>query len=305
MTEQPLQPKWLLGIDGGGSTCRATIATPDGTILGQASSGPANAFQDLEGTLANLQSATLQALQNAGLPHSQIHHCVAGIGLAGLNIPNRLAAIERWPHPFAAAHFCHDLHIACLGAHGDALGAVIVIGTGSCGYRPDPSAPLLLGGHGFPHGDLSGGACLGRQAIERVLLALDGLAEPTLMTPAVLATAQATNSLELVSALAAATAADYGRYAQAVLTAAAQEDPAAIAIIAIASRYLQSMIDRLIESQVTPQVALLGGLASHAQHWLPPQYQAYLCPPQGDAEQGALQLAQRTWRQHFPMEPTS
>ena len=39
----------VLGIDGGGTSCRAALATTDGRILGRAKVGPANIRTDLNG----------------------------------------------------------------------------------------------------------------------------------------------------------------------------------------------------------------------------------------------------------------
>ncbi|TIU60191.1 MAG: N-acetylglucosamine kinase, partial [Mesorhizobium sp.] len=39
--------KFVLGIDGGGTSCRAALATVDGVVVGRAKSGAANIRTDL------------------------------------------------------------------------------------------------------------------------------------------------------------------------------------------------------------------------------------------------------------------
>ena len=41
--------EFVLGIDGGGTSCRAALATADGAVLGRAKSGAANIRTDLTG----------------------------------------------------------------------------------------------------------------------------------------------------------------------------------------------------------------------------------------------------------------
>ena len=57
---------------------------------------------------------------------------VAGLGLAGVNLPGLYQKINEWHHPFKEMFLTTDLHTACIGAHKGADGAVIITGTGSC-----------------------------------------------------------------------------------------------------------------------------------------------------------------------------
>ena len=43
-----------IGIDGGGSSCRAAVADSMGNILGRGNAGPANILSDLESSLSNI-----------------------------------------------------------------------------------------------------------------------------------------------------------------------------------------------------------------------------------------------------------
>ena len=46
----------LLGLDGGGTGCRAVLTDAAGAVLGRAEGGPANIMSDPEGAVAALTS---------------------------------------------------------------------------------------------------------------------------------------------------------------------------------------------------------------------------------------------------------
>ena len=50
-------PRYLVGVDGGGTGCRAAIADLTGRLLGQGAAGPANATTDLAQTIVNVRVA--------------------------------------------------------------------------------------------------------------------------------------------------------------------------------------------------------------------------------------------------------
>ena len=69
-------------------------------------------------------------------------------------------------HPGAAGalRVSTDAYIAALAAHSGSPGAVIIVGTGSVGYRIEAAGHCrLVGGWGFPIGDEGSGAWIGRQ----------------------------------------------------------------------------------------------------------------------------------------------
>ena len=57
---------FVLGIDGGGTSCRAALATADGRILSRAKSGAANIRTDLTGARASIVEAARLAFIEAG-----------------------------------------------------------------------------------------------------------------------------------------------------------------------------------------------------------------------------------------------
>ena len=57
----------LLGIDGGGTRCRARLCTLSLEQLGAGSAGPANIRLGVEPSFASVHQATIQCLNEAGL----------------------------------------------------------------------------------------------------------------------------------------------------------------------------------------------------------------------------------------------
>ena len=83
MANMPLGEQTLyIGIDGGGTKCRASIMTADFQVLGTGVGGPANPFHGIQQAKDSIRSAAELALSDAGLPPSAMSGLVAGAGLA-------------------------------------------------------------------------------------------------------------------------------------------------------------------------------------------------------------------------------
>ena len=113
---------FYLGIDGGGTSCRARITGQNQDILGESITGSANLFQNPEGTFSAIVSAAKDAAYQAGITLDQL---VAGIGLAGGGLKTTKALLYDWKHPFKDAFFATDAQIACIGAHESTPGAIL------------------------------------------------------------------------------------------------------------------------------------------------------------------------------------
>ena len=135
----------LLGIDGGGTSCRARLCALSGEVLGEAATGPANLRLGLEQSFSAVADAATQTLDQAGISSVHLTRVVACLALAGASEPTYLAAAQSYPHPFRKAIVITDAHAACLGAHGQRDGGVIV------------AAPARLAGRRY-EGKLTGSA---------------------------------------------------------------------------------------------------------------------------------------------------
>ncbi len=126
----------FLGVDGGGTGCRARLEDADGTVLGAGIAGPATTRLGIEQAMAAVETACLAALAEAGLSFDTAGHVHCGIGLAGMGRKGAREALEARPHPFASIAFATDGLVACIGAHSGLDGGIVIVGTGTCGLRP-------------------------------------------------------------------------------------------------------------------------------------------------------------------------
>ncbi|GLX84986.1 ATPase [Thalassotalea loyana] len=283
---------YFLGIDGGGSKCKAIIVSEDNKVLGTGISGPANPIHGFEQATHSITESALLALDDAGLSNVRLSDLVAGVGLAGVNLPVLFEQMSAWQHPFKAMHLTTDLLIACLGAHQGKDGAVMISGTGSCGFSYVDQRPFMVGAHGFPHGDKGSGAWIGLQATKNVLLSLDGLIEPTTLNQDILTHTKAQDALALVEAIAGKPATYYAQLAGYVFARANEGDKIAKAIILEGAQYLSSVAKRLSQ-QNPPRLSIIGGLSSFIVPWLEKDVQANLSEPVYPPEMGSVLFAKQ------------
>ncbi|GAB58155.1 N-acetylglucosamine kinase [Rheinheimera nanhaiensis] len=282
-----------LGIDGGGSKCRVVIVSADQQVLGEGLSGPANPLRGMKTATDSIISATQQALTCAGLAFNDMARLTVGAGLAGLNVPQYFKMFSDWQHPFKALHLTSDLHIACMGAHQGQDGAVIIIGTGSCGLAAVNGQLIEVGGHGFPYGDNGSGAWFGMQLLHKVLLSLDQLAPATLMTELLQQQLAVQDTMALVSHFMHATPTTYARFAPLVFTAAEAGDDTALQLVTQGAGFITAIARRLLNAR-PPRLSLIGGLAPKLLPYLPADIQQQVTPALQTPELGAIWFARQS-----------
>ncbi len=283
------QHRLFVGVDGGGSGCRARIADAQGNTLGRGNAQPAALRLGIERSLAAVETACAAACVDAGMPASALRHMDAVVGLAGSGRKGLLEALALRPHPFRSVRYLNDATIACLGAHGGKDGGVVIVGTGSVGLARIGAREIRIGGYGFPVSDEGSGAALGLAALRMALEAYDGRIPKTPLAREVMRRFK-DDHLEVIALADNATATDYARFASLVFDFAAQGDAAARALVRDAANAIDALAERLFKCGA-PRLALLGGLAERMQPYLAPEISARLVPPLGDAIDGALLLA--------------
>ena len=284
--------KYILGIDGGGSKTRAIIVDSNNTIIGTGLSGPANPLHGFEQATHSITESAELALKDANLDGIQLNKLVAGIGLAGVNLPVLFEQVSHWQHPFRQMFLATDLFIACLGAHGGHDGAVMITGTGSCGFSYVGNEACNIGGHGFPHGDKGSGAWFGLQAISHVLMSTDGLAADSLLNQKLFALLKVNSDVALVEAVACKPAAYYAKIANIVFDAAEEGDQVANNIVCEGADYISQMATLLLKKN-TARLSLIGGLTPRIKPWLAKEIKAKLVEPISSPEMGAVLFAQQ------------
>jgi glucosamine kinase len=282
----------FLGIDGGGSKCKAIVMSSENKILGTGIAGPANPLHGYEQAINSIAESAKLALKDAGIDESELGNIVAGVGLAGVNLPVLFEQMSNWQHPFKKMYLATDLLIACLGAHDGKDGAVMITGTGSCGFSYVDGHPYIVGAHGFPHGDKGSGAWFGLQAAKQALLSLDGLIPASLINDKVLALLNVKDDVELVEVIAGKPAAFYARMANLVFDSAEEGDELALAIVAEGADYINHVARQLLK-QNPPNLALIGGLTPRIKPWLDETIKAQLIEPIHPPEVGSVIFAKQ------------
>lgn len=279
---------YLIGIDGGGTSCRAAVASPDGGILGRGKSGAANILTDPENALQNISDAARAAFMDAGLDPAGIAAARAVLGVAGHNVGDAVHYVRR-RLPFAAADIESDGLIALQGALGDKDGAVAIIGTGTIYIVRQGETVSYIGGWGFTIGDQGSGARIGHALLQESLLAYDGIHEGSPVTDSVLAEFN-NDPRDVVDFARLAKPGEFGRYAPRLFDHAGRGDPVARRLLVAAAATVDEALD-VVVARGAPTICLLGGLAALYRPWLAERHQSLFVEAEADALAGAVALA--------------
>jgi glucosamine kinase len=285
-------PPFFLGVDGGGTGCRARIEDEAGKVLGQGISGPATTRLGIDEAWTSIARAFGVAIEEAGLAAPEIARIRAGIALAGTGRKGSVEALRAITHPFASIDFVSDGMGACLGAHSGRDGAIVIAGTGSIGLGFAEGRDLRVGGYGFPISDEGSGAHLGLRAVQLALRSHDGRIGQTALLAEVMHRFH-NDPFEAVAWMDRATATDYAALAPMVMRHADQGDAVGRRIVQDAAEQVDTLVRTLFDKGA-PRVTLLGGLASPLEPWLAPDVRRRLKPADGDAVSGAIILARKS-----------
>ena len=281
---------FVLGIDGGGTSCRAAVATAAGVIVGRAKSGAANIRTDLSGARQSIVSAAREAFADAGLDPDLVAQTPAVLGLAGSNVGTYRQQLEAiLPFPKAAVE--SDALIALEGAHGAGDGAIAILGTGSAYMLRRAGVARSVGGWGFLVGDQGSGARIGRDLFEETLLAFDGIRPASPLTQALLDVFRG-NPRDIVEFTTTAKPGDFGGFAPMVFDHDARGDAVAAFILRRAVADIEASLG-VLELRDDEPVCLLGGLAALYAPRLSAPLRARLRAPRQDALGGAVSMAVR------------
>jgi glucosamine kinase len=279
----------LLGVDGGGTRCRARLCALSGHVLAEATTGPANLRLGLEQSFSAVMEATAECLRQAGLPLSEVRRIAACLALAGASEPTNLAEAQAHPHPFGKVIITTDAHAACLGAHGGRDGGVVVAGTGAVAWAIVKGRSFRVGGWGMPISDEGSGAWLGCETLRRVMWAIDGRVSWTQLLRTV-AAGFGDDPHAIVRWTHTASPRDFASLAPHVFDYAAQGDTAAAELLRLAAGHIDALARRLLEVG-SERLALVGGCAPFLTPRLSRETRLHLIEPAGDALSGAIKLA--------------
>lgn len=280
----------VLGIDGGGTSCRAALALASGEIVGRATSGAANIRTDLTGARQHIVEAAHLAFVDAGRDPALIPQTPAVLGLAGANVGTYARQLEAIL-PFSRSLVETDALIALDGAVGAGDGAIGILGTGTAYMVRQGGEARSIGGWGFLIGDQGSGARIGRDLLEETLLAHDGIRPASAITAAVLGVFR-NDPRDVVEFTTTAKPGDFGGFAPMVFEHADKGDAVADGIIRRAIAAIEASLAAL-ELKPGAPLCLLGGLAALYSPRLAPRYRDMLRTPVTDALGGAVAIAAR------------
>ncbi len=178
---------------------------------------------------------------------------------------------------------------ACIGAHGNRDGGLVIIGTGSAGVARIGGKNTFVGGRGFHLGDDGSASRLGLESARAAMRAADGLGPESELTRQIRARFQ-NDALAMLHWAAKATPGDYGALAPLVLEAAHAGDLVAKPLVTAAAAAAAALIRR-VEALGAPRVTTIGGLSEALRPFLDADVAGRLTPALFDPTDGAILLA--------------
>lgn len=289
--------QYWLGVDGGGTSCRARLVDDLGNVLGEGKSGSANVMLGVEQAMASVIAAAQAACAQAGLAETILANTHAGLALAGAEQSEYAQAFNALAHPFASMTLDTDAFGAVLGAFNGKDGAIMIFGTGSCGLLWQQGEVHTVGGHEFPISDHGGGATLGLEVIRHALLAAEDIISASELSRHVMA--HFDDDIEAVVRFSkTARPTDYGQFARPCFDLADAGDPLAVKLINAHLQDCELLLNALVR-QGAKHIALMGSIGERVANMLPNHLQRFLVSPEHDAQHGGILMAKRAQGQHI------
>ena len=284
---------FILGMDGGGTSCRAALADTAGTMLGRGKSGASNILTDPDTALKHITEAAQLAFEDAGLS-PDLGSAQAILGLAGNNVGDAVGYMTA-RLPFCHSEIVSDGVIALQGAIGDEDGAIGIVGTGTVYIVRSQGKFRSIAGWGFQVSDLGSGARLGQLALQETLLAFDRIRPMSRLAEAILAEFDGNPEL-IVDFARLAKPGDFGRYTPKVFDFADRGDETALRILKLGASGVDEALDAVnAVIGAKGKLCLLGGLAPIYPPYLAERHRARLSEPRADALTGAVELAVKAY----------
>ncbi len=281
---------YLIGVDGGGTSCRVAVADASGEVLARAQSGSANIATDFSLARENIVTAIQAAWHQAGLDQHLMTQADCALGLAGANVGSFGKQMEA-SLPFRNCIVTDDRATSLKGALGNEDGCIAVVGTGSFYSSRYGGVETNIGGWGLMVGDDGGGARLGQNLLRLVIHCYDGVYQHSELTRSTLSDFN-DSPHKIVEFAMQARPSDFARFAPAIVDSARDNDSQGLSLVSDTVAAIQLCIDK-VGYKATGQLYLLGGLGSVLLEFLDSRYANASNQPQGDALSGAVATAQQ------------
>jgi glucosamine kinase len=268
----------VVGMDVGGTSTRAVVASTSGEVLGAGRAGGGNPVSNGGvAAAASLRQALLGALN--GVDPGRVRAAVVGLAGGSLAVTDPAVAAamhDAWRGVGCTPQLVSDVLLAYVSGTWEPDGTVLACGTGA--VAADVRGREAVGfadGHGWLLGDRGSGFWIGREALSATLDAIDRtgalppLGRVVLIELGVPVPPAGAPPQELIAAVIAG---GYGvppvtlsRLSPSVLAAAATGDALATAIAHRAATHLVDTVRRVRDPQATTPIILGGSvLASPA-----------------------------------------
>ena len=239
---------FFLGLDAGGTKTFCLVGDAEGTIRGFGKAGTGNyEVYGVEHAAVENRRAVEAALDDAGLELTDIRGI--GMGIAGADLPEDYDMLEKQIYtPLfgkVPRTFRNDSMGGLRGGTRQPFGIVIACGTGCvCAGRNSKGDEGRVGGLGGEFGDECSGTDLGREGLQKVWQARDGIIPPTRMAALFVEKGGCADVQDLFYKLyrREVTEADLQPMAKIVFDAAFEGDDAACDILEKGGRYLGKMV---------------------------------------------------------------
>ncbi|MDR3564978.1 MAG: BadF/BadG/BcrA/BcrD ATPase family protein [Negativicutes bacterium] len=264
--------KWILGIDGGGTRTTAWAGDLTGGVLGRIEKGPANYHVTGLVQFQTLIAEIVEELGHiCGLDQSGLE--LISLGLAGVDRPRDREQINTALDNLkldCRLLVNNDAVIALAAGLGKAEGIVLIAGTGSIAYGVNAAGGAVrAGGWGHVASDEGSGYDIGRQALQRGIMAWEGRDKPTVLLAKIMEYIAVDDMDGLIqfiyhpdtdkAAIAALT--------EVVAAAARQGDAVASEILLAAADALSDLVKSVISRGFTGagqvEVCTFGGVVNH------------------------------------------
>lgn len=167
---------YFVGVDAGGTHCRASLYDSAETVIGTGLAGPANVFNHFTEAMKQIDLAIDIAVHSANISIDK-KSLIVGAGCAGGQTAQARKGLSLLNVPYKRLFMTSDLHASCLAASSGGDCIVLITGTGSSIAHYQNGLVTQYGGHGFMHGDEASGAWLGLRAVQLLLKSFDNLVD--------------------------------------------------------------------------------------------------------------------------------
>lgn len=262
----------VVGVDVGGTSTRALVATLDGEIRGRGRAAGGNpTARPADQAATALAAAVTDALD--GIDPAAVEAVVLGVAGGGaLDDPASAAHFDRvWREAgvLCAPQLVGDLAIAFASATPEADGSVIVSGTGAAAASiRDHQLTRTADGYGWLLGDVGSGFWIGRESVRRTLSRIEAGLPPTVMNEGVLDALLGADRPEsstatvrdVIRAVSTRHPVELAGLVKVVEESAELGDGGAVAIIEHASTELLLTLERVREPAETTPLVMVGGV---------------------------------------------